>query len=65
MGSRERRAAEEFLRVPEPEERLVLSTGRFLGEGFDDSRLDTLFPGFADFLEGNLGSVRGAASSGT
>lgn len=43
MGSHERRAAEEILRVPEPEERLVLSTGRFLGEGFDDSRLDTLF----------------------
>lgn len=43
MGNRERRAAEEALRVPEPEERLVLSTGRFLGEGFDDSRLDTLF----------------------
>jgi superfamily II DNA or RNA helicase len=43
MGTRERRAAEERLRVPEPEERLVLSTGRFLGEGFDDSRLDTLF----------------------
>lgn len=43
MGMRERRAAEARLRVPEPEERLVLSTGRFLGEGFDDSRLDTLF----------------------
>lgn len=43
MGARERRAAEEALRVAQPEERLVLSTGRFLGEGFDDSRLDTLF----------------------
>ena len=43
MGSRERQVAEEALHVPEPEERLVLSTGRFLGEGFDDSRLDTLF----------------------
>ena len=43
MGSRERRAAEEILRVPWSEERLVLSTGRFLGEGFDDARLDTLF----------------------
>jgi superfamily II DNA or RNA helicase len=43
MGSHERRAADEALRVTEAEERLVLSTGRFLGEGFDDSRLDTLF----------------------
>ena len=43
MGSHERRAADGALRVAHTEERLVLSTGRFLGEGFDDSRLDTLF----------------------
>lgn len=29
--------------VPPEEERIVLSTGRYIGEGFDDSRLDTLF----------------------
>jgi superfamily II DNA or RNA helicase len=31
------------LRSSKEEERLVLATGRYLGEGFDDSRLDTLF----------------------
>ncbi|QSO47404.1 TOTE conflict system archaeo-eukaryotic primase domain-containing protein [Alicyclobacillus mengziensis] len=29
--------------VPPGEERVILATGRFVGEGFDDERLDTLF----------------------
>jgi superfamily II DNA or RNA helicase/very-short-patch-repair endonuclease len=29
--------------VPEDEQRVILATGRFIGEGFDDPRLDTLF----------------------
>jgi superfamily II DNA or RNA helicase len=29
--------------VADGEERVILATGRYLGEGFDDARLDTLF----------------------
>ena len=29
--------------IPDDEERLLIATGRYLGEGFDDARLDSLF----------------------
>lgn len=29
--------------IPDREERIILATGRYVGEGFDDARLDTLF----------------------
>lgn len=43
MSAADRKAAEAALRVPDEQERLILATGRYIGEGFDDARLDTLF----------------------
>jgi superfamily II DNA or RNA helicase len=44
MTARKRREAMERLAsIPCDEERLILATGRYIGEGFDDVRLDTLF----------------------
>ncbi|HYA14870.1 MAG TPA: helicase-related protein, partial [Syntrophales bacterium] len=34
---------EQIASIPDGEERVLIATGRYIGEGFDDARLDTLF----------------------
>jgi superfamily II DNA or RNA helicase len=60
MSNRQRREAMERLAViPEGEERLLLSTGRYLGKGFDDARLDTSFLTMPIVWRGTLAQYAG------
>ncbi|MCY4240341.1 MAG: DEAD/DEAH box helicase family protein [Rhodobacter sp.] len=44
MGAKQFRGVMERLEtIPDTEERVLVATGRYIGEGFDDARLDTLF----------------------
>ena len=44
MGKKQRQAVTERLAaIPRDEGRVILATGKYIGEGFDDPRLDTLF----------------------
>ena len=43
MSVAEHRASNATLQVADDQERLILATGRYIGEGFDDPRLDALF----------------------
>jgi superfamily II DNA or RNA helicase/very-short-patch-repair endonuclease len=44
MGRKQQRAVNERLAaIPSHEKRIILATGKYIGEGFDDPRLDTLF----------------------
>ena len=44
MGAKQRKSlADQIKAVPDSRERVIIATGRYIGEGFDDARLDTLF----------------------
>lgn len=60
MTPKERAAAAAALAaIPDDEERLVLATGRYIGEGFDDARLDTLFLAMPVSWKGTLAQYTG------
>ena len=50
--------ADQLAGIPDDEDRVLLATGRYIGEGFDDSRLDTLFLDAASFVAGNHCAIR-------
>jgi superfamily II DNA or RNA helicase len=44
MGRKRRQEVNDrFAKIPDSERRLIIATGSYIGEGFDDARLDTLF----------------------
>jgi superfamily II DNA or RNA helicase len=60
MSKKERTAIFGKLKaIPNDAERLILATGKYIGEGFDDSRLDTLFLLLPISFEGKIEQYAG------
>ena len=60
MGKKQLAAAQEKLEtLPEDEPGLILSTGRYIGEGFDNAQLDTLFLALPVSWKGTIAQYAG------
>ncbi|HEX5055766.1 MAG TPA: DEAD/DEAH box helicase family protein [Gammaproteobacteria bacterium] len=60
MGARKRKEElNKLLSISDKEERIIIATGRYLGEGFDDPRLDTLFLTMPISWKGTLAQYAG------
>ena len=60
MGKKQRRLiAEAMASVSDNESRVILATGSYIGEGFDDARLDTLFLAMPISWKGTLQQYAG------
>jgi superfamily II DNA or RNA helicase len=60
MGVKQRRAISDQLQaIPATDERVIVATGKYIGEGFDDARLDTLFLAMPISWRGTLAQYAG------
>ena len=59
MSAAERKASDAALRVADDQEWLILATGRYIGEGFDDPRLDARSLTMPISLKGTLAQYVG------
>ena len=63
MGKKQRRStAEAIAAVPESAPRVILATGSYIGKGFDDARLDTLFLAMPISWKGTLQQSEGVST---